>query len=61
MTLMALYLHLGPFAGMVIETIKRQIAMLDEGAWQPPQRVPMPAIPPQQRRIATATAAHAAS
>ena len=61
MTLTALYLHLGPFAIRVIKTIKGQIAILDEGAWLPPQRVPIPATPPQQRRITSATVVRTAS
>ena len=39
MTLMALYLHLGPFAGTVLKAAREQIMMLDEGAWQPPKLV----------------------
>jgi len=38
--LMALYIHLGPFAATVAQALKTQIARLDEGAWQPPPRVP---------------------
>ena len=45
--LTALYLHVGPFASAVVKTLKTQIALLDEGAWEPPQRIPAPSAPPQ--------------
>ena len=44
--LMALYLHLGPFASMVASTIRQQIGMLDRGEWTAPRAVAAPAQAP---------------
>ncbi|GGE89725.1 B12-binding domain-containing radical SAM protein [Stappia taiwanensis] len=37
--MVALYVHLGPFARFVLEQIDRQIAEIESGAWQPPALV----------------------
>ena len=60
MMLMALYIHLGSFAATVAKALEAQIARLDEGAWQPPPRVPIPAASPPALR-AGAIPAKAAS
>jgi len=52
-TLTAFYLHIGPFADMVVKATREQIKLLDEGAWQPPQRVPIPPTLPEQKRART--------
>jgi hypothetical protein len=38
--MMGLYLHMGPFARIVIGHIERQIAMIDRGDWKAPPLVP---------------------
>ena len=54
--LTAFYLHLGPFTGAVIGVIKAQIALLDEGTWESPQRVAIP-VAPQQGPVETTVVA----
>jgi hypothetical protein len=56
MILMALYLHLGPFAATVTKAIRDQIALVEAGSWQPPRRVPIPAAAPGQTPAVAATA-----
>jgi hypothetical protein len=42
--LMALYLHLGPFARQVVVEIERLIARIDRGDWRSPERVTAPSL-----------------
>ena len=43
-TLMAFYLHLGPFAASVVKSVKKQIAIIDAHEWQrPPLAKELPA------------------
>jgi radical SAM superfamily enzyme YgiQ (UPF0313 family) len=42
--LTAFYLHVGPFASTVIETLKTQIALLNEGSWIRPDLVRVPSV-----------------
>lgn len=42
MMMLALYLHLGPFARIVMAKIDREIAMIDAAEWTPPRIVALP-------------------
>jgi radical SAM superfamily enzyme YgiQ (UPF0313 family) len=50
--LMALYLHLGPFAMSVVKSTRKQIAAISSGKWEAPPLVPagapLPQTPPLQ-------------
>ncbi len=54
-TLAALYTHLGPFSGYVLDVIDRQIEDVATGRWQPP--VPVPVLPDDLPEPALAQAA----
>jgi radical SAM superfamily enzyme YgiQ (UPF0313 family) len=55
----AMYLHIGPFARLVIAGLDRQIAMIDSGGWQAPATVPEPLEQPV--KPARSKRAHAVS
>lgn len=42
-SMMGLYLHLGPYSRYVSARIKEQIAEIDGGTWVKPKLIPMPA------------------
>ena len=44
-TLMAFYLHLGPFAASVVKSVKKQIAAIDAAEWQRPPLATKPPAP----------------
>jgi radical SAM superfamily enzyme YgiQ (UPF0313 family) len=59
-TLLAFYLHLGPYAGEAIATTERTIAEIDEGAYVAPPRVAARPRPPAPRQVPGGASALAA-
>jgi hypothetical protein len=57
MTLMTMYLHLGPFAFWVLKRVRTQIAEIDRGEWITPPRIPAPPTAPAKSRGPVLTAA----